>query len=142
MYHIYHIYMYIHTYIHTYIHMWNGRSRILIVTRTKWEQMSLKFGKTIRTLWLSQNYLVLIKIKSVSDKPAQTSNVILLSTTCLLIFRLEVGNKKPLFTKPELKCPGKKIWFSMVTNFVFYPQAAIQGKCYLLMCQKSKQTGS
>ena len=38
--------------------------------------MSLKFGKTIKTLTLSQNYPVLIKIKSVSDKHAQTSNVI------------------------------------------------------------------
>ena len=35
--------------------------------------MSLKFGKTIKTLRLSQNYLVLIKIKSVN---AQASNVI------------------------------------------------------------------
>ena len=38
--------------------------------------MSLKLGKTIRILRLSQVYLVLIKIKSVSDKHAQTSNVI------------------------------------------------------------------
>ena len=34
--------------------------------------MSLKFGKkTIRTPRLSQNYLLLIKIKSVSDKHAK-----------------------------------------------------------------------
>ena len=33
--------------------------------------MSLKFRKTIKTLRLSQNYLVLIKIKSVSDKHAK-----------------------------------------------------------------------
>ena len=33
--------------------------------------MSLKFEKTIRTLRLSQNYLVLIKTKSVNDKHAK-----------------------------------------------------------------------
>ena len=33
--------------------------------------MTLKFEKTIRTLRLSQNYLVVIKIKSVSDKHAK-----------------------------------------------------------------------
>ena len=33
-------------------------------------------------------------------KHGQTSNVIWLSTTWLLIFWLEVANKKPLFTKP------------------------------------------
>ena len=42
-------------------------------------------------------------------KHGQTSNVIWLSTTWLLIFRLEVANKKPLFTKPastwiEISC--------------------------------------
>ena len=37
--------------------------------------MSLKFGKTMRTMRPSQNYLVLIK-KFVSDTHAQTSNVI------------------------------------------------------------------
>ena len=42
--------------------------------------------------------MALIKTKSGSDKHAQTSNVIWLSTTWLLIFRLEVANKKPLFT--------------------------------------------
>ena len=46
-------------------------------------------------------------------KHGQTSNVIWLSTTWLLIFRLEVANKKPLLTlKPvryELKFPVKKI---------------------------------
>ena len=38
--------------------------------------MSLKFGKTIKTLRLSHNDLVLIKIKSVSDKHAKISTVI------------------------------------------------------------------
>ena len=42
-------------------------------------------------------------------KHDQTSNVIWLSTTWLLIFRLEVANKKPLITKPgstwiEISC--------------------------------------
>ena len=55
------------------MHMCNAKSKIIIVTRTKSEQMSLRLGKTLR---LSQNYLVLIKIKIVSDKHAQTSNVI------------------------------------------------------------------
>ena len=40
--------------------MCNARSKIIIITRTQEEQMSLKFGKT-RTLRLRQNYLVLIK---------------------------------------------------------------------------------
>ena len=39
-------------------------------------------------------------IFSVSDKHGLTSNAIWLSTSWLLIFRLEVANKKPLFTKP------------------------------------------
>ena len=38
--------------------------------------MSLKLGKIIRILRLSQNYLVLQNVKSVSDKHAQTNNVI------------------------------------------------------------------
>ena len=38
--------------------------------------MSLKLGKMIRILRLSQNYLVLKKVKSVSDKHAKTNNVI------------------------------------------------------------------
>ena len=59
-----------------YIHMCNAWSKIIIVTRTKKERMSLEFGKTIRTLRLSQNYLGLIKIKSVSDKHALVSYVI------------------------------------------------------------------
>ena len=46
-------------------------------------------------------------------KHGQTSNVIWLSTTWLLIFRLEVANKNPLFTTSpssnELKYPVKKI---------------------------------
>ena len=53
--------------------MSNAKSKIIIVTKSKQEQMSVKFGKTLR---LSQNYLLLIKIKSVSDKHAQISNVI------------------------------------------------------------------
>ena len=51
--------------------------------------MIVKFGKTIEILRLSQNYLVLIKIKSVSDKHAQTSNVI-----CKMAFNLSVGGCK------------------------------------------------
>ena len=38
--------------------------------------MSLIFGKTIETLRLSQNYPVFVKIKTVSDKHAQTINFI------------------------------------------------------------------
>ena len=38
--------------------------------------MSLKFRKTIKTLRLSQNYLVLTKIKSVSDKHAKQAMLI------------------------------------------------------------------
>ena len=54
-------------------------------------------------MWLIVRYF------SISDKHGQTSNVIWLSTTWLLIFRLEVANKKPLFTKPastwiEISC--------------------------------------
>ena len=56
------------------MHICNARSKIIIVTRTKEEQMSLKFGKT-RTLRLSQNCLVLVK-KRASDKHAQSVNVI------------------------------------------------------------------
>ena len=81
-----------------YIHMCNARSKSIIVTRTNWEKMSLKFGKTVRTLRISQNYLDLIKIKSVSYKHAQTSNIIWLYKTWLLILLLEVANKKPSFT--------------------------------------------
>ena len=54
----------------------NARSRNIIVGRTKQQQMTLKFGKTMKRLRLSPNYLVLVKIKSASDKHAQTSNVI------------------------------------------------------------------
>ena len=43
------------------IHIGNARSKTIIVIRTKYEQMSLKFGKIIRKPRLSQNYLVLIK---------------------------------------------------------------------------------
>ena len=62
--------------------------------------MSLKFGKTIKTLRLSQNYPFFVKIKTVIDKHTQTTNFIWLSTIWLLIFWLEVANKKPLFIKP------------------------------------------
>ena len=61
-------------------------------------------------MWLIVRYF------SISDKHGQTSNVIWLSTTWLLIFRLEVANKKPLFTNysqslivHELKLLDKKI---------------------------------
>ena len=40
----------------TNIHMCNAKSKIIIVARTKLEHMGLKFGKTIRTLRLSQKY--------------------------------------------------------------------------------------
>ena len=39
--------------------------------------MTLKFGKAIRTLRLSKNYLILKNIKSVSDKHTHKSNVVL-----------------------------------------------------------------
>ena len=42
------------------LHVGSARSKTIIVKRPKPEQMNLKFGKTIRTLRLSQNYLVLI----------------------------------------------------------------------------------
>ena len=38
--------------------------------------MSLKFGKTIKTLRLSQNYSFFVKIKTVIDKHTQTTNFI------------------------------------------------------------------
>ena len=37
----------------------------------------------------------------------------------------------------ELKFPVKKYNFSRLQNFVPHPQAATQGKCCLLICQKS-----
>ena len=43
---------------------------------------------------------------SVSDKHGQRSNVNWLSTSWLLIFRQEVANKKPLFTKPAITWIG------------------------------------
>ena len=58
--------------IYIYIHTCNARSKIIIVT----------------------------KIKSVTYKHAQRSNVIWLSSIWLLIFRLKVANKRSLFTKP------------------------------------------
>ena len=53
----------------------------------------------------------------VSDEHGWTSNVIWLSPTWLLIFRLDVANKKPLFTKPastwtEISCSKDKIFYS------------------------------
>ena len=87
---------------------------------------------------------LIVRCFSVTAKHGQTSNVIWLSTTWLLIFWLEVANKKPLFTKPaiwqELKFPVKKISFFTVTKICTPPQAAIQGKYCLLMRQKSLET--
>ena len=59
---------------------------------------------------------------SVNNKHGQTSNVIWLSRTWLLIFQLKVANKKLLFTKPastwiEISC-YKDIIFSRLQNFV------------------------
>ena len=82
------------------MHMCNARPKIIMVSRTKQEQMNLKFGKTIRTLRLSQNYLVLIKIKSVSDEHAKQATLFDSPQHGFLIFRLDAVNKKPLFTKP------------------------------------------
>ena len=48
---------------------------------------------------IKNNHVINCANFSVSDKYGQTSNVIWLSTTWLLIFRLEVANKKPLFRK-------------------------------------------
>ena len=48
---------------------------------------------------IKNNHVINCANFSVSDKYGQTSNVIWLSTTWLLIFRLEVANKKSLFTK-------------------------------------------
>ena len=73
-------------------------------------------------------------------KHGQTSNVIWLSTTWLLIFRLEVANKMPLFTKPD------SAWIESISqkNIIFhsckilYPNwDCYQRKCCLLMSQKS-----
>ena len=65
----------------------------------------------------------------------------------LLIFPLEVANKKPLFaTKPasiNWNSLLKRYNFLQLQNFVYAPpQAATQGKCCLLMRQKSYETGS
>ena len=46
---------------------------------------------------------VVVLCFSVRYKNDQPSNVIWLSTTWLLMFRMEVGNKKALFTKPASK---------------------------------------
>ena len=53
--------------------------------------MSLKFGKTIRTLRLCQNYLVLIKIKSISDRHAKKQSYL---TLCNMAFNLLAGGCK------------------------------------------------
>ena len=63
---------------------------------------------------------LIVRCFSVSDKHGQTSNVIWLSTTWLLIFWLDVANKKPLFTtKPA------SIWVEIfcftVTKFCIEP---------------------
>ena len=55
--------------------MQNARTNVIIVTRTKQEQMSLKFGKTIKTLRLSQNYLVLVKKSVISSFDLQVSRI-------------------------------------------------------------------
>ena len=49
-------------------------------------------------MWLIVRYF------SISDKHGQTSNVIWLSTTWLLIFRLEVANEKPASIWIEISC--------------------------------------
>ena len=64
----------------------------------------------------------------VSDKHDQTSNVIWLSTTLLLIFRGEVINKKPLFRKPA------SIWIEILLlkryNFHGYKTLYPTQGCY------------
>ena len=65
--------------------------------------MSLKFGRTIRTLWLSQNYLVLIK-KRVDHRH---SNV----TFCaVLIYPQNKADSRSNFEgyKNIFGCAGKK----------------------------------
>ena len=102
--------------------------------------MSLKFRKTIKILKLSQNYLVLIKIKCLSDNHAQRSNVIWLSTTWLLIFRFWRLQIKSFYSQSllvhELKFPGKKIWFFTVTKFCTLPSGCYTGK--MLVAKASK----
>ena len=63
---------------------------------------------------------------SVSDEHGQTSNVIWFSTTWLLVFWLEVANKKPSFTKPagtwiEIYCYKNLILHS---HRILYPNSA------------------
>ena len=53
----------------------------------------------------------------VSNKHVQSSNVIWLSTTWLLIFRLEVANKKPLFTT---KSASRWIEISCKKDIIFH----------------------
>ena len=45
---------------------------------------------------------LIVRCFSVSDTSGQTSNVIWLSATRVLVFRLEVANKISLFTKPAI----------------------------------------
>ena len=44
----------------------------------------------------------MVRCFSVSDNHGQTSDIIWLSITWLLIFRLQVASKKPLSTKPAI----------------------------------------
>ena len=46
---------------------------------------------------IKNDHVINCVVFSVSDKHGQKSNVIWLSTTWLIIFRLEVANKKPVF---------------------------------------------
>ena len=68
----------------------------------------------------------------VSDKCGQTSNVTWLSTTWLLIYRLEVANKKPLFAKPA------STWIKISPSYkILYPNPG----CYtekMLFAKASK----
>ena len=56
------------------------------------------------TNWIIKNHHVIVRCFRVSDKLSQTTSVIWFSTTWLLIFRLEIANKKPLFTNPASMC--------------------------------------
>ena len=76
-------------------------------------------------------------------KHGQASDVIWLSITWLLIFRLEVSNKRPLFTTNPASIYMnwnfllKRYNFLQLQNFVYTPpHVATQGKGSLLMRQK------
>ena len=76
-------------------------------------------------------------------KHGQTSNVIWLSTTWLLIFWLEVANKKPLFTtKPaiiwtEISCSKDITFNSYKISYIPHLRLLHAIKCCLLMHPKS-----